>query len=253
MGRRRSAAPSADLCRLERELGRPRRTVRSPRGVRPTYRVAPPRGRARLTARPLPDPAGRLRGELSRAGSHLRFFEGQPRTHPTSFGARDRQIGLRFLRRDETGGSYWLYRGVGAVRLSFDVVGVMDGGQNRVATFAQCAEVERLSRQGASVRAVAKEVFGDVRFRGRVERILRTAVPAAPLEAAYLDDVAGSRPPAETVPAVRAALSRYSARVERGELQPSLAELLKLLDLERRLRAFESLERMNASTRAAAS
>jgi hypothetical protein len=129
----------------------------------------------------------------------------------------------------------------------------MDGGRNRVATSAQCAEVERLSRQGASVRAVARQVFGDVRYRGRVERILRAAVPATPFEAAYVDDLAGSGPPAETVPAVRAALSRYSARVERGELQPSLAELLKLLDLERRLRAFESLERMNASTRGGAS
>ncbi|MDX6413665.1 MAG: hypothetical protein QOH23_1075 [Gaiellaceae bacterium] len=128
-----------------------------------------------------------------------------------------------------------------------------DGGRNRVATAAQCAEVERLSRQGASVRAVAKQVFGDVRYRGRVERILHAAVPSNRLEAAHVDDLAGSAPPAETVPAVRAALSRYSARVERGELQPSLAELLKLLDLERRLRAFESLERMNASTRGGAS
>ena len=129
----------------------------------------------------------------------------------------------------------------------------MDGDRNRVATAAQCAEVERLSQQGASVRTVARQVFGDVRYRGRVERILRAADPANPFETAHVDDPAGSGTPAETVPAVRTALSRYAARVERGELQPSLAELLKLLDLERRLRAFESLERMNASTRGGAS
>jgi hypothetical protein len=129
----------------------------------------------------------------------------------------------------------------------------MGDGRNRVATAAQCAEVERLSQQGVSVRAVAKQVFGDVRYRGRVERILREPVPSNRLEAAHVDDLARSGPPAETVPAVRAALSRYAARVERGELQPSLAELLKLLDLERRLLAFDLLERMNASTRGGAS
>jgi len=150
--------------------------------------------------------------------------------------------------------SDWPYWGLRAARLWFDVVGVMDdGGGNRVATDAQCAEVERLSRQGASGRAVAKQVFGDVRYRGRVERILRSSVASKGIDAGRLDEFPGFVPSAETMPAVRSALSRYAARVERGELQPSLAELLKLLDLERRLQAFESLERMNASTREGAS
>ncbi len=46
------------------------------------------------------------------------------------------------------------------------------------------------------------------------------------------------------------ALCRYLARVERGEVQPSLAEMVKLLDLERRLQAIESIELLNALTRA---
>jgi hypothetical protein len=50
----------------------------------------------------------------------------------------------------------------------------------------------------------------------------------------------------ETVPTVRSALRRYLARIDRGELQPSVSEMVKLLDLERRLQAFETLEQLNA-------
>ena len=55
---------------------------------------------------------------------------------------------------------------------------------------------------------------------------------------------------AETVPAVRAALRQYLIRLQRGQVQPSVGEMVKLLDLERRLQAFESLERLNELARA---
>ena len=46
-------------------------------------------------------------------------------------------------------------------------------GRGAKATAAQRAEVERLAAEGVSVRQIAVQVFGDARFRGRVERILR--------------------------------------------------------------------------------
>lgn len=55
---------------------------------------------------------------------------------------------------------------------------------------------------------------------------------------------------AETVPAVRAALRQYLIRLQRGEAQPSVGEMVKLLDLERRLQAFESIEQLNELARA---
>jgi hypothetical protein len=119
-------------------------------------------------------------------------------------------------------------------------------GRKRVATATQCAEVKRLAAEGASIRAIAAEVFGDTRLRGRVERILKepTTVALRPENEALLpDDAAVS---AETVPAVRAALRQYLIRLQRGEVQPSVGEMVKLLDLERRLQAFESIEQLNS-------
>jgi hypothetical protein len=131
---------------------------------------------------------------------------------------------------------------------SFDKSLLMAGtGRKRIATPVECAEVRRLAGEGASVRAIAAEVFGDARFRGRVERILAPRPDAsAPDPEAPRDEAVT----AETVPAVRAALGRYLARVQRGQIEPSVAEMVRLLDLERRLQAIESIELMNALARA---
>jgi hypothetical protein len=132
---------------------------------------------------------------------------------------------------------------------SFDKSLLMAGtGRKRVATPVECAEVRRLAGEGASVRAIAAEVFGDARFRGRVERILAAPTDASTCEAEVPPDGVAM---AETVPAVRAALGRYLGRVQRGQIEPSVAEMVKLLDLERRLQAIESIELMNAFARAA--
>jgi hypothetical protein len=80
-------------------------------------------------------------------------------------------------------------------------------GRSRVATEAERAEVRRLAAEQASVRQIAEQVFGDRRFRGRVERILQT--PADREEAVAgvpFDEMSVS---AETVPTVRLALARY--------------------------------------------
>jgi hypothetical protein len=127
---------------------------------------------------------------------------------------------------------------------------VSRSGRNRIATAAQCAEVKRLAGEGASIRAIAAQVFGDARLRGRVERILKGAAAIRPCpedQALLPEDAVVS---AETVPAVRAALRQYLMRLQRGEVQPSVGEMVKLLDLERRLQAFESIEQLNELARA---
>ena len=121
-------------------------------------------------------------------------------------------------------------------------------GRRRVATSAQCAEVKRLAAEGASIRAIAARVFGDTRLRGRVERILNEPAPAP--TGHENDAIPGEAVSAETVPTVRAALRQYLVRLQRGQVQPSVGEMVKLLDLERRLQAFESLERLNELTSA---
>jgi hypothetical protein len=123
-------------------------------------------------------------------------------------------------------------------------------GRRRVATAAQCAEVRRLAAEGASIRAIAAEVFGDTRLRGRVERILKepATIPSRPASEPLWPEDAGVS--AETVPAVRAALRQYLIRPQRGEVQPSAGEMVKLLDLERRLQAIEAIEELNELTRA---
>ena len=69
-------------------------------------------------------------------------------------------------------------------------------------------------------------------------------IPSEPENEAFLPEEAAAT--AETVPAVRAALRQYLIRLQRGQVQPSVGEMVKLLDLERRLRTFESIEQLNA-------
>jgi hypothetical protein len=109
------------------------------------------------------------------------------------------------------------------------------------ATVAQRSEVLRLQGAGWSVRGIAAEVFGDARFRGRVERILARGAsplpPAAP-EGAGLDGLA-------PVEAIKVLFERRLAVLLAGEVTPSMSELQKLLDVSRRLDAIAMVERMN--------
>jgi hypothetical protein len=99
------------------------------------------------------------------------------------------------------------------------------------AAAAERAEVLRLRRAGGSIRAIAAEVFGDVRYRGRVERILaRDEVVAAVAEGPgelMLDGLA----PME---AIRVLFERRLAKLVSGEVAPSMTELQKLREVQRR-------------------
>jgi hypothetical protein len=95
------------------------------------------------------------------------------------------------------------------------------------------------------VRQIAAAVFGHDRFRGRVERILKNDEREAPSS--------------ETEPLLIEGLSRldvFTALFERrlatiaaagGNV--SMNELKNLLDVQRQLEAWETIERMNALTR----
>lgn len=128
------------------------------------------------------------------------------------------------------------------------------GGRPAKATAAQRAEVERLAAEGVPIRAIAARVFGDARYRGRVERILRgpSSRPGVPplgpaVAVPGLDPAEAPAPDATAT--IRAAFDRKVARIAAGEVDPSLGELRALLDLQRRLEAREAVERLNRLTR----
>jgi hypothetical protein len=150
-----------------------------------------------------------------------------------------------FLFRDETAiccGSRQVFSNTSDKTL------LMSGtGRRTIATPAQRAEVCRLAAEGSSVRKIAEAVFGNRRFRGRVERIVKSGDLAGDGDAEHA--IAESEVSAGTVPTVRRALERYLARVQRREIEPSPGEMVKLLDLERRLQAFEAIAQINALTR----
>ena len=116
----------------------------------------------------------------------------------------------------------------------------------RKASASQQAEVIRLAAEGLSVRQIAAAVFGDSRFRGRVERILAVADREQPL-------------PHETEPLVIEGLSRLEvftllfeqrlAAIAAAGGNVSMNELRNLLDVQRQLEAWETIERMNQLAR----
>jgi hypothetical protein len=127
-------------------------------------------------------------------------------------------------------------------------------GRPARATAAQRAEVERLAAEGAPIRAIAEQVFGDLRYRGRVERILRRPDTASKMArpgrgAARPAAQPEEAPPFEATATIRPAFDREIDRIAAGLAEPSPAELRTLLDIQRRLEAREAVERLNALTR----
>ena len=130
------------------------------------------------------------------------------------------------------------------------------GGRPRRSTPEQRAEVLRRAAAGESNREIAAAVFGDARYRGRVERIRRKA-PDAP------DNAAGERPVIELqldrhAPPADAAYWRelmshsrraLEERLERGEDVPA-REFTALLKLEQHVANLEQFERSRDLTRA---
>jgi hypothetical protein len=113
-------------------------------------------------------------------------------------------------------------------------------------TAAQRAEVRRLRGEGWSIRAVASEVFGDRRYRGRVERILRKPVPARPagtaVEGIGLEGLSDRA-------ALRVLYERRLAEMLAAEVPPSMNEVHRMLDVGQRLDALAEQERRLARHR----
>jgi hypothetical protein len=115
-------------------------------------------------------------------------------------------------------------------------------GQGAVATAAQRTEVERLRGEGVSIRLIAARVFGDARYRGRVERILASPSGFVPLAAdPILDGVDVSA--LGTTELTRLLVERKLALWALSGKAPPMSELKSLLDVERRLQSFEQVER----------
>jgi hypothetical protein len=119
-------------------------------------------------------------------------------------------------------------------------------GRGAKATAAQRAEVERLAAEGMPVRRIVAAVFGDVRFRGRVERILRqpsegNALPNASLTDPALEGVDVSE--LEGTALIRLLFERRLAWWTASGQAPSMNELRNSLDVQRRLEAAEAVER----------
>jgi len=117
---------------------------------------------------------------------------------------------------------------------------------NSEVTAAQRQEVYRLADEGVSVRRIAAEVFGDVRLRGRVERILKArgretaaGVGSEPLEIEGLG----------TLEVFKLFFERRLAAIAAAGGNVSVSELRNLMDVQRRLEAWETVERLNALTR----
>ena len=120
-------------------------------------------------------------------------------------------------------------------------------GRPRAATAAQIEQVRSLAAEAVSERKIAELVFGDARYRGRVERLLRTrsSSPADELPAGEN----GSGVEEQELPSTRELLNRHRRRLANAGELPSLKEIELLLKLERQLEATETLERLRALTR----
>ena len=119
-------------------------------------------------------------------------------------------------------------------------------GRGAKATAAQRAEVERLAGEGVSVRQIAAQVFGDARFRGRVERILRRPASEPVAVALPLEPELEGIDPLElgTNALIRLLFERRLAWLAATGKAPSFGELRSMLEVQRRLEAAEALEQL---------
>jgi hypothetical protein len=120
----------------------------------------------------------------------------------------------------------------------------------------QREHVYDLADQGMPQRAIAKEVFGDERFRGRVERILgaRHLVRPVPsleeeIAASAPLDAVGQQLAALDASGVRTLVERYERSLEASDEPPSLADIERLLRIRRQLDTMEMIERHRAAIR----
>lgn len=108
-----------------------------------------------------------------------------------------------------------------------------------------------MAAEGMSVRRIAATVFGDARFRGRVERILRRPSEFNPRTGPLLTDVALEGVEVGELKGtalIRLLFERRLAWWAASGQAPSMNELRTLLDVQRRLEAAEAVERTRART-----
>jgi hypothetical protein len=122
-------------------------------------------------------------------------------------------------------------------------------GEGAKATTAERAEVVRLREDGWSIRRIAAEVFGDVRYRGRVERILHHRQDPPPRFAEQEErlDLTGLL---DTTALLRVLQGRRLARWGASDEAPSMNELRNLVRVERDLLAMEEHQRLTERHRA---
>ena len=127
-------------------------------------------------------------------------------------------------------------------------------GRPPLSTERERDDVRRLAKEGASIRGIAEAVFGDRRYRGRVERILRAPAPRPARKLPRREpeiDLDRLLPKDAVVPSLRELAATKREQLERAGVDVCLRELNALLKLERQLDASEELERLNAITRQA--
>jgi hypothetical protein len=102
-----------------------------------------------------------------------------------------------------------------------------------------------------SVRQIAASVFGDARFRGRVERILRCSGANARTNPSPTDPAPDGVDLSELegTALIRGLFERRLARWAKSGETPSMNELRNLLDVQRRLEAAEAVERLRPRDR----
>ena len=102
-----------------------------------------------------------------------------------------------------------------------------------------------LAEQGASQREIAEAVFGDVRYRGRVERILRSQRAAsygsAPSRNDGADDASARPRPSSDLELFRELVARAERCLLDGEA-PSLSEIERLMRVKRAINSLETIE-----------
>jgi hypothetical protein len=114
--------------------------------------------------------------------------------------------------------------------------------------------VVELAAEGVSQREIAEVVFGDARFRGRVERILRasaTASDGSPLARRNGEDEANKDEvhPDSDLALFRELISRAERSMLENAAPPLLSDIERLLRIKRQLDALEAVERAKARAR----
>jgi hypothetical protein len=119
---------------------------------------------------------------------------------------------------------------------------------------AQRDRALELAAEGASQRAIAEAVFGDARYRGRVERILRADAAAsngasAPRNSGKEETPKVAFTPESDLELFRELVSRSERAMLESDHPPSLLDIDRLLKIKRQLEALETVESMRALTR----